>query len=268
MRRVAEQLRGRVAIVGIALLSIVLIAQSETQCEEAVTRPDEYFVTFLGVTPGPPGKPGSDGPPGPLGPPGMDGPPGPVGALGPPGPPGPSGPPGPNGMALIGEIRMWAGPAAALPGGWLPCDGRAVSRSSYAALFALIGTGFGEGDQATTFNLPDLRDRSPLGAAVDVNGTPHAMIAGEPTQVGGEAERALVEAELPAHAHDMTHTHDIPVGVSVGSTTVVQTADSLQTGVVATSQPVPMLTGLTGSGLPHNVLDPYLAVHFIIFVGP
>ena len=47
--------------------------------------------------------------------------------------------------------------------GYLLCDGTAVSRTTYAALFAVAGTGYGVGDGSSTFNLPDLRDRIPLG---------------------------------------------------------------------------------------------------------
>lgn len=51
-----------------------------------------------------------------------------------------------------------------IPGGWLECDGSAVSRTTYAALFAAIGTTWGVGDGSSTFNLPDLRGRTPIGA--------------------------------------------------------------------------------------------------------
>ena len=63
---------------------------------------------------------------------------------------------------FTGEVRMFAGPSA--PSGWLTCDGSAVSRATYAALFAVIGTTFGSGNGSTTFNLPDLRGRLPIGA--------------------------------------------------------------------------------------------------------
>ena len=53
---------------------------------------------------------------------------------------------------LIGEIRVW--PSESPPAGFLLCNGRAVSRTTYAALFAVIGTSFGSGDGSTTFNLP------------------------------------------------------------------------------------------------------------------
>src|SRR5690606_25683019 len=49
------------------------------------------------------------------------------------------------------------------PDDWLLCDGSAVSRSEYPRLFAVIGTAFGAGDGSTTFNLPDLQQRFPLG---------------------------------------------------------------------------------------------------------
>jgi microcystin-dependent protein len=51
-----------------------------------------------------------------------------------------------------------------VPSGWLLCDGSAVSRTTYAALFAAIGTTYGAGNGSTTFNVPDLRGRTPVGA--------------------------------------------------------------------------------------------------------
>jgi len=53
--------------------------------------------------------------------------------------------------------------AASAPTGWLLCNDAAVSRSTYARLFAVIGTGYGAGDGSSTFNVPDLRDKVPLG---------------------------------------------------------------------------------------------------------
>lgn len=60
--------------------------------------------------------------------------------------------------------------AASAPTGWLLCDDSAVSRSTYARLFAVIGTGYGVGDGSSTFNVPDLRDKVPLGKGAN-NGT-------------------------------------------------------------------------------------------------
>ena len=62
------------------------------------------------------------------------------------------------GSAETGEIRIWAGGSSDIPDGYLLCDGSAVSRTQYTALYALIGDTYGAGDGSTTFNLPDLRD--------------------------------------------------------------------------------------------------------------
>lgn len=57
--------------------------------------------------------------------------------------------------AQCGDVKFW--PTSSAPAGWLKANGAAVSRTTYAALFAIIGTTYGVGDGATTFNLPDLR---------------------------------------------------------------------------------------------------------------
>ena len=67
----------------------------------------------------------------------------------------------------IGTIVPFGGNVA--PTNWLICDGSAVSRTTYASLFAVIGTSFGEGDGSTTFNLPDFRDRTPVGVNASGN---------------------------------------------------------------------------------------------------
>ncbi len=64
--------------------------------------------------------------------------------------------------ALTGEIKTYAGAAA--PAGWLSCNGALISRADYAALYEVIGITYGTGDGSTTFALPDLRGRIPIGA--------------------------------------------------------------------------------------------------------
>ena len=63
---------------------------------------------------------------------------------------------------LTGEFKFYG--RATPPTGWLLCDGSSVSRTTYAALFAILGTAYGAGDGSTTFNLPDGRGRMPVGA--------------------------------------------------------------------------------------------------------
>lgn len=72
-----------------------------------------------------------------------------------------------NANVPIGAIFPFGGSTA--PSGYLMCDGSAVSRSDYSALFAVIGTSFGSGDGSTTFNVPDLRETVPVG--IGENGT-------------------------------------------------------------------------------------------------
>lgn len=116
-------------------------------------------IVLLGITPRGAGAAGANGAAGAAGSQGSSG------NQGPPGPPGPAGSP------LLGEVRMWAGPADGLPGGWLLCDGSEASRDGQARLFRTIGVKFGAGNGSTTFNLPDLRN--------------HFLLYPEPTGASG-----------------------------------------------------------------------------------
>lgn len=86
--------------------------------------------------------------------------------------------PGVSSSGPIGSILPFGGSAA--PAGFLLCDGSAISRTFYADLFAVIGTTFGVGDGSTTFNVPDMRQRFPLGKAVSGTG---AILGGSGGQI-------------------------------------------------------------------------------------
>jgi len=91
--------------------------------------------------------------------------------------------------------------------GFLFCDGAQVSRSVYAALFAAISTIYGPGDGISTFNLPDLRGRNPIGAGAGPGLTNRAL-GGR----GGNETHILTQAEMPYHSHnlyDNGHTHQV-----------------------------------------------------------
>jgi microcystin-dependent protein len=103
-----------------------------------------------------------------------------------------------NALIPTGVILMTARSNASP--GFLLCDGSAVSRTTFADLFAAIGTTYGPGDGVTTFNLPDLRQRFPLGRAVSGTGS----ILG---QSGGNIDHVHVGG---LHSHNMNHTHTVP----------------------------------------------------------
>lgn len=97
-----------------------------------------------------------------------------------------------------GDIRKVGYPvtAGSEEAGWLLCDGRAVSRSIYATLFAKIGTTYGAGDGGTTFNLPDARGRSLIGT-----GQGSGLSARTLAQKGGAEVHTLAVGEMPSHSH-------------------------------------------------------------------
>jgi microcystin-dependent protein len=143
----------------------------------------------------------------------------------------------------------------------LLCNGTAVSRTSFAALFAVIGTTFGVGDNSTTFNLPNFNNRTPVGA-----GGLYSLGA-----TGGSKDAAVV-----------THTHSLSggsasgtflTGASVSTTrtnfnteffgTQAVTNVSLSTSTGSPSYTNPTVQSAGSSGTDAN-MPPYLAINYII----
>lgn len=105
------------------------------------------------------------------------------------------------GLASVGDVKLV--PYSTVPAGWLECDGSAVSRTTYASLFAAIGVAHGSGDGATTFNLPDYRGRFlrvwAHGSANDPDRASRtAMATGGAT---GDAIGSVQADDYKAHAH-------------------------------------------------------------------
>ncbi len=99
----------------------------------------------------------------------------------------------PNSVIMpAGVINIFAGSIS--PDGYLICDGSPVSRTEYADLFAVIGTTYGEGDGSTTFNLPDLQSRIPVGISAEPE-------FDELGKTGGAKDHVLTVDEMPAHSH-------------------------------------------------------------------
>ena len=152
------------------------------------------------------------------------------------------------------------------PTGWLNCDGSAVSRTTYSALFALVSTLFGTGDGNTTFNLPDLRGRVAIGAGQGSNLSSRTLAA-----KGGEESHTLSSNELPSHSHgvnDYGHNHgttgyvaqDLNAGPTFSSAPGNAPVYNLYTNISTTGISIQN----TGGGSGHNVMQPYLVLTYII----
>ena len=157
----------------------------------------------------------------------------------------------------VGVITAYAGDTA--PNGWLLCDGSAVSRTTYANLFSVIGTKCGAGDGSTTFNLPNIKGRSLVG--VDPDDTDFNVVGA----TGGEKTHTLTESELPKLSgegqfkpYDNFSTSGIVQGKSWSQTKGFGAASGTQTGAVYGFQIN------FGGDQAHNNLSPYAAVNFII----
>jgi microcystin-dependent protein len=151
-------------------------------------------------------------------------------------------------IATIGEVAMFGGTVA--PTGWLLCNGAAVSRTTYATLFAAIGTTWGGGDGSTTFNVPNPSGRVPLATGAGSGLTSRSI-----AQSGGEETHVLTQAELPALNVNLL---DATNGYAQGGQ-----ASTGHNGMVNVTA-----TNIGGSASPHNTMPPWMAFTFIIRALP
>ena len=153
---------------------------------------------------------------------------------------------------MAGMIQMFGGSTA--PEGWLLCDGSAVSRTTYERLFAVIGTTYGTGNGSTTFNLPNLQGRFPLGSS-----SSYSLAA-----TGGSAD-----AIVPYHNHSMTSVLT-SASVSIASNKAA-TASSGIGDIMRDTNGIGTLTSTNYAGSSGNAtganMPPYVAVNYIICTG-
>ena len=142
----------------------------------------------------------------------------------------------------IGSIFMYA--SNTIPSKWLLCNGQEINREEYSNLFSIIGTTYGEGDGETTFNLPNLKGRVPVG--IDDNDYDFDVLG----KTGGEKEHTLTINEMPEHAHQMGSDHNT---FGAGS----YPNDRLYDGTNFSTKE-------TGGGQAHNNLQPYIVLNYII----
>lgn len=131
------------------------------------------------------------------------------------------------------------------PTGWLVCDGSAINRTTYSALFAVISTTWGVGDGSTTFNIPALSRRVNVGSG----GSGTATLGNTVGSTGGEETHTLTVTEMPAHSHSFTAS---PLLLTAGAAPSFSSAS----GTVTTST--------TGSSGAHNIMQPSAVVLKII----
>ena len=150
----------------------------------------------------------------------------------------------------VGAIIPYSG--STIPTNFLLADGSAVSRTTYSELFEAIGTTYGAGNGSTTFNLPNLKGKVPVGR--DSNDTSFDVLG----ETGGEKTHQLTVNEMPSHAHD-TPIHS---GGSQGLLGFM----GLTNGSSSTTLSGGSTFGIknTGGSQAHNNLQPYITQNYII----
>jgi len=158
---------------------------------------------------------------------------------------------GPDRPLIAGVISIFGGTVA--PSGWMICDGAAVSRTTYAELFAAIGTTYGTGNGTSTFNIPDFRGRVPTG--FDPNQDEFRNLGDK----GGAKTHTLTVNEMPSHTHTVKGFSGVDDLNFTGSGGAFAASDALGA--------YDQQTQATGGGAPHNNLQPYNVVNYIISIG-
>lgn len=142
-------------------------------------------------------------------------------------------------------------PTSTLPAGFLFCDGAAVSRTVYSSLFTILGTLYGIGDNSTTFNLPNLRGRVPVGAnaaEAEFNSL---------GKTGGAKTHTLTANEMPVHKH-LGQTDAYGQAGGWGG------VDGAVRAGAASYRMYNQDTYNAGGGAAHNNLQPYVTMNYII----
>jgi microcystin-dependent protein len=153
------------------------------------------------------------------------------------------------------------------PTGWATCDGQLLPINQNSALFSILGTTYG-GDGRQTFGLPNLRDRTPLGAGQGPGLSPYGL-----GQVDGSENVTLLAGQMPAHRHGLVGDGDVSASGTPTGTEVFGVTKGAKPGAVNVYGPAanantaamdPSALSTVGGGQPHNNRQPYVGILFII----
>jgi microcystin-dependent protein len=154
---------------------------------------------------------------------------------------------------FVGQLALF--PWGIVPRAWAPCQGQTMSIQQNSALFALLGTTYG-GNGTTTFNLPDLRGRTPVSSGNSIS------LGAQ----GGEEAHTLTNLEVPSHTHLLQASNEIAdadkpngnlLAQTTGSATMYQANPDGSNMAAGTMAPY-------GSGQPHENRQPFVAMNWCI----
>ena len=164
-------------------------------------------------------------------------------------------------LVPTGTINMW--PTVTAPSGYLLCGGTAISRATYAALFAIIGTTFGVGDGTTTFNLPNYTNRMPYGTTLGATGGSADAV------VVSHTHTATSVVTDSGHSHTLNaYTDNATNGNHPRSTNNTAIQGTSTDAIISATTGITVATTNTSTGVSgtNANLPPYLGINFIIKV--
>jgi microcystin-dependent protein len=164
-------------------------------------------------------------------------------------------------------IVPWS--SASVPTGFLECNGQAVSRSTYSALFAIVASTYGGGDGSSTFNVPNLQDNVAVGksnnkALASTGGANTVAVAASGNIAGSTANATLSTPQLASHQHPNGGTNNNPVGAgNDGGSSKASAANTGNAGGGG-GHSHNMSANFSGDTANPSVLQPYLTIIYII----